>query len=118
MSRTGDFKVKGIDLNVRRADNVIGTSVLVMFTMSCLAISVLAMVIRAITNSRKVDLFSLSLCISLIFGLPALRNIQPGVPPVGTLGDYVSFTWADLIVAASAVITVWTWLARSKPQSE
>jgi hypothetical protein len=26
--------------------------------------------------------------------------------------DYVTFIWAELIVAASAVIIVWTWLLR------
>lgn len=118
MPRSGDSKVTGIDLNVRRADNVIAVSGLVMFMMACLAISVLAMVMRATTTGRKFDLFPLSLCISLIFGLPALRNIEPGVPPVGALVDYISFMWAELIVAASAVITVWTWLSRSEPEAK
>jgi hypothetical protein len=50
----------------------------------------------------------LSLAISLIFGLPALRNIQPYVPPVGALGDYLSFIWAELFVATAAIITIWS----------
>jgi hypothetical protein len=71
------------------------------------------MVINRITSPDKSDLLPLSLSISLIFGLPALRNIQPGVPPVGVLGDYFSFIWAELFVAASAIIMMWTWLLRS-----
>jgi len=39
-----------------------------------------------------------SLSISLIFGLPALRNTQPGVPPLGVISDYVSFIRAESIV--------------------
>jgi hypothetical protein len=58
------------------------------------------------------DLLPLSLSITLIFGLPALRNAQPDVPPLGALGNYFSFIWAELIVAASAVITIWIWLVR------
>lgn len=63
---------------------------------------------------EKFDLVPLSLSISLIFGLPALRNIQPGVPAVGTLGDYFSFVWAELFVAVSAIIVICAWLFRSE----
>ena len=98
---------------MRRADNVIVVSILVMVLMSGLAMSLLGMVFKAATTGPKVDLVPLSISISLIFGLTALRNIQPGVPPVGAFGDYVSFIWAELIVGVSAIIIVWMWLLRS-----
>jgi hypothetical protein len=89
-----------------------------MLMMTCLSLSVLAMVVRATTSEKRAnDLVPLSMSLSLIFGLPALRNVQPGVPPVGAFGDYVSFIWAELIVAVSAVITVWTWLIREHAES-
>jgi Domain of unknown function (DUF4436) len=111
--RRENAQVTGISLNLRRANSLIAVSLLIMTMMSGLAISVLAMVLQATTSGGKYDLLPLSLSISLIFGLPALRNTQPGVPPVGALSDYVSFIWAELIVAVSAVVTVWTWLLRS-----
>lgn len=49
--------------------------------------SLLAMAIRART-AEKMDLLPLSVSITLIFGLPALRNIQPGVLPVGAIVDF------------------------------
>jgi hypothetical protein len=54
-----------------------------MVLMIGLAMSLLGMVFKATTTGSKVDLVPLSICISLIFGLPALRNVQPGVPAVG-----------------------------------
>jgi hypothetical protein len=96
---------------------VIAVSLIVVLMMTALSMSLLAMAIRAITTPERADLLPLSVSISLIFGLPALRNIQPGVPPVGALVDYVTFIWAELIVAASAVIIVWTWLLRTRPKS-
>jgi hypothetical protein len=93
---------------------VITASLFVMLMMTVLSMSLLAMVIRATMVGEKTDLLPLSVSISLIFGLPALRNIQPGVPPVGAIVDYVAFICAELIVAASAVIIVWTWLLRSR----
>jgi hypothetical protein len=113
VSRESSLKVTSIGLKIRRADNVISVSILLMILMSCLAVSLLAMVFKATTSGPRVDLVPLSISISLIFGLPALRNVQPGVPPVGAFGDYVSFIWAEIIVGLSAVIIIWTWLLRS-----
>jgi hypothetical protein len=110
VTRNESNELTGIRLKVRRADNVIAVSILINAMITCLAISVLGMVLRVTASSRESDLLPLSMAISLIFGLPALRNVQPGVPPVGAFSDYVAFIWAELIVAACAVIIVWHWL--------
>jgi hypothetical protein len=112
VSRESSLKVTGIELQIRRADNVITVSILLMILMIVLALSLLGMVLKA-THGSNVDLVPLSICISLIFGLPALRNVQPGVPAVGAFGDYLSFIWAEIIVGTSAIILIWTWLLRS-----
>jgi hypothetical protein len=114
VSRESSLKVTGIQLQIRRADNVITVSILLMVLMISLAMSLLGMVFKAMTSGSKVDLVPLSISISLIFGLPALRNVQPGVPPVGAFGDYLSFIWAEIIVGLSAIILIWTWLLRSR----
>jgi hypothetical protein len=113
VSRENSLEVTGIDLQIRRADNVIAVSILLMMLMIGLAMSLLGMVFKAMTFGSKVDLVPLSIAISLIFGLPALRNVQPGVPPVGAFGDFLSFIWAEIIVGTSAIILIWTWLLRS-----
>jgi Domain of unknown function (DUF4436) len=117
VSRGSSQEPTGIVLHLTRAISVISVSVIVMLMMTALSMSLLAMAVRVITTAERTDLLPLSVSISLIFGLPALRNIQPGVPPVGALVDYVTFIWAELIVAASAVIIVWTWLLRTRPKS-
>jgi Domain of unknown function (DUF4436) len=117
VSRGNTQEPTAIDLDLTRANSVIAVSLIVNLMMTALSISLLAMVLRATTQGAKTDLLPLSVSISLIFGLPALRNIQPAVPPVGAFVDYVTFIWAELIVAASAIIIVWTWLLRSRPES-
>jgi hypothetical protein len=76
------------------------------------------MVLQATTAKGEYDLVPLSMSLSLIFGLPALRNVQPGAPPVGAFSDYVTFIWAELIVAVSAVVTVWQWVLRAHNKFE
>ena len=112
VSRESSLKITGIELKIRRANNVIGVSIFLMMLMSGLAISLLGLVLKSTTGPR-VDLVPLSLSVSLIFGLPAIRNVQPGVPSVGALGDYFSFIWAEMIVGISAILTIAMWLLRS-----
>jgi hypothetical protein len=101
----------GFDLVVRRARNVIVVSAIIMVLMMSLAMSVLTMAIGSALG-EKLELVPLSLSVSLLFGLPALRNAQPGVPALGAFGDYVSFLWAEQLVAVAAVSLIWTWLLR------
>lgn len=105
-----DQGMEGFNVVVRRADNVIVVSVLVMVLMMSLAVSILVMSFRALVSEERMELLPLSLCVSLLFGLPALRNAQPAVPALGVLGDYLSFIWAEMVVAVSAVMVIWTWL--------
>jgi Domain of unknown function (DUF4436) len=114
ISRKSDSDPTELVLNLKRPNRAMRISIVVMILMMSLAISVLAMALRAITSRNESDLLPLSFALTLIFGLPALRMIQPGIPPVGVLGDNLSFTWAELIVAASAVIIMWTWLIRTR----
>ncbi len=107
-----DKGIEGFNIAVRRADNVIVFSVLLMTLMLSLALSVLLMCLSALASNDKLELLPLSFCVTLLFGLPALRNAQPAVPPLGVLGDYVSFLWAEMIVAVSAVVMIWNWMIR------
>jgi hypothetical protein len=105
---------EGFNLTVRRADNVVMVSTVIMVLMMGIALSVFLMSSKALASDEKIELLPLSLCVTLLFGLPALRNTQPAVPPLGVFGDYLSFIWAEMIVAVSAVIFIWTWLLRKR----
>jgi hypothetical protein len=97
---------------LHRANYVILVSMLAMMGMLGLAVSIMGMVVKMTVTPREINLIPLSLCVALIFGLPALRNIQPGIPPVGVLSDYISFIWAELIVSVSAIVLAWVWIGR------
>ena len=109
--------IEGFNLALRRADQVIAVSVLTMALMLGLALSILLMSLRALMSEKRMELLPLSLCVSLLFGLPALRNAQPAVPPLGVLSDYISFIWAEMLVAVSAIMVIWTWLIRQHRQA-
>ncbi len=109
--------VEGFNLVVRRADGVVTVSILIMVLMLSLAMSVLLMSVEALATGKGNELIPLSLCVSLLFGLPALRNGQPAVPSLGVFGDYLSFLWAEQMVAVSAIILIWSWTIRQRRAS-
>lgn len=50
---------------------------------------------------------------ALLFVLPAIRNSLPGQPPIGTIGDFAIFFWAEIFVVLSLITLVFTWYRRS-----
>ena len=108
------YKLMQTCVAIRRANNVITLSITVMVIMFVLAVSIVRMVLTVTGSPGAMNLLPLSLSVTLIFGLPALRNIQPGVPPVGGFSDYLSFIWAEMMVSISAIALAWTWILRSK----
>jgi hypothetical protein len=111
IDRREDSQLTAINLKLRRADNLIMVSILISATMTSLAVTLLFIVLRLIGASKEqFSIMPLSMCFALIFGLPALRNAQPGVPPIGAFCDYISFIWAELIVAVSGLLLAWKWL--------
>jgi hypothetical protein len=114
MTHDDTTKLMHAAITIRRANNVVIVSLVVMTVMVGLAVSIMGMVLRLTGASGEINLVPLSLCVALIFGLPALRNMQPGVPAVGVLSDYMSFIWAEFMVATSAIALAWTWIIRSR----
>jgi hypothetical protein len=108
------YKLMHTTIEMRRANNVITVSLMVMTVMFVLAISIMGMVLNVTASPGEVNLVPLSLCVALIFGLPALRNVQPNVPGMGVLSDYISFIWAEFLVSISAIALAWIWIIRSK----
>jgi hypothetical protein len=116
VNRDVGSQLTAIRLDLRRANNLIMVSILISATMISLAVSLLFIVLRLIGLTREQEsIVPLSLSFALIFGLPALRNAQPGAPPIGALCDYISFIWAELIVAVAGLLFAWRWLGVTKP---
>ena len=100
----------GIEVDLKRSPHVVFISVTTMIMMAGLSGGLVIMVLNVVSGRRNMTSFQIPMATSLIFGLPALRNIQPGVPPPGTFGDSIVFTWAEMVAAASAVTLIVNWL--------
>jgi len=101
-----------VDLSIERAGTAVFFSMFIMIAMWLLVAAVVFMVFRVFSGHRKIEISMFSFLGALLFAFPALRNSQPGTPPIGTLGDFLAFFWAEVIIALSLLSVVLRWIIR------
>ena len=101
-----------VDISLCRAPTAIFFSVFIMAAMWSLTLGVVFLVFRVLAGHRKIEISMFSFLGALLFAFPALRNSQPGTPPIGTLSDFLAFFWAEVLIALSLLAVVLTWLIR------
>jgi len=101
-----------IDMKISRSSTVVFFSTFVMVLMLCLTTAATIMMLRFWLGNRKIELGAMSLYGAMLFAFPAMRNSQPGVPPLGTYSDYVSFFWAEALIAILLVTIISLWALR------
>jgi hypothetical protein len=102
----------GIDMTISRASTTKFFSLFVMTMMWGLTLGVMFLTLSVVLRGRKVELAMFSFTAALLFAFAAVRNSQPGTPPIGTYSDFISFFWAEVIIALCLIILVFTWLLR------
>lgn len=102
----------GIDMDISRSSTVKFFSIFIIILMWGAAIAVLFLVLSILLRGRKIEVGMFSFLSALIFALVAVRNSQPGVPPIGTFSDFISFFWAEVILALCLMTILFTWLVR------
>lgn len=101
-----------IDISLERAATARFFSIFIMIAMWSLTIGVILLVFRVHSGQRKIEISMFSFLGALLFAFPALRNSQPGTPPIGTLSDFLAFFWAEVIIALSLLSVVLRWIIR------
>lgn len=101
-----------VDLTVRRATTARFFSIFIMTAMWLLTAAVLFLVFHVLTDRRKIEVGMFSFLGALLFAFPALRNSQPGTPPIGTYGDFLAFFWAEVLIALCLLTILSVWLIR------
>jgi hypothetical protein len=102
----------GIDMEFERASTVKFFSIFVMAVMWAVTVIVLLMTFSVVMRGRKIEVGMFSFLAALLFAFVALRNAQPGSPPIGSYSDYISFFWAEILIALCLLSIVAVWVYR------
>jgi hypothetical protein len=107
----------GLRVSISRSVITKSFSIFLMIAMWLIGLVVFTMTMAVFWQPRPLEFGMFTLIAGMLFALPAVRGLQPGVPPVGGLSDFLSFFWAESLVAISMPILFFTWLTRYKKPS-
>ena len=107
----------GLRVTVSRSVITKSFSIFLMIAMWLIGLVVFTMTMVVAWQPRPIEFGMFTLIAGMLFALPAVRNLQPSVPPLGGLSDFLSFFWAETLVAVSMPILFLTWLTRYKKPS-
>jgi hypothetical protein len=111
-SKESDDNYVGIDMTISRSSTVLFFSLFIAVLMWGATLGVMLLVLSIILRGRKIEVGMFSFLSALLFAMVAVRNSQPGVPPIGTFSDFISFFWAEVILALCLMTILFTWLLR------
>jgi hypothetical protein len=101
-----------IALTISRSVTAKVVASFVMALLLAMSVSVLMVTLAVVLWGRKLEPPIIALLGALLFGFVAFRNALPGTPPLGALSDYLSFFWAEGLVAACLFTLVGVYLKR------
>ncbi|MEG3986305.1 DUF4436 family protein [Microcoleus sp. S28C3] len=107
-----------IDVSATRSLPVKFFALVIIVIMWVLSTMALLLALKVMQSGKLPEVGMLSWTAVMLFAFPAIRNAQPGVPPVGTASDFLSFFWTEIIVVVALVIIGSCWLKRYHPPSE
>lgn len=107
-----DEDLVGIDMEFERASTVKFFSIFVMVVMWGVTAVVLLMTLSIVMRGRKIEVGMFSFLAALLFAFVTVRNAQPGSPPIGSYSDYLSFFWAEILIALCLLTIVAVWVYR------
>ncbi|KAI8471611.1 MAG: hypothetical protein J3K34DRAFT_520427 [Monoraphidium minutum] len=66
----------------------------------------LVIALDAWASPRHTDVMDMTVTIGLLFALPSVRLMQPGIPPVGCYVDVIGFVWNISMTALAALLVM------------
>ncbi|KAJ3362448.1 hypothetical protein GGF32_006094 [Allomyces javanicus] len=98
--------------DIARSGTTKGFSIFIMILSWCLSLIMGYLALQVARQKREVEPPMLAPPCALLFALPSLRNVQPGVPGIGVTVDVVGFFWNMAIVAISATVIILYFILR------
>lgn len=101
-----------LKIELRRTFAIKAFVVFLSFLMLAVSIGFMLMVRKLMKSEAAPDINELAFGAALLFAFPAIRSIEPSVPPMGVLSDFFGFFWAETIVALSLIAYLHCWMKR------
>jgi hypothetical protein len=99
-------------IDLERTPSIKLFTMFVSILMVLVSIGFMNMVRKFLRSNAPPDIDEMAFGAALLFAFPAIRAIEPSVPPMGVLSDFLGFFWAETIVAISLIVHLYSWMKR------
>ncbi|KAJ1551878.1 hypothetical protein HK405_013589, partial [Cladochytrium tenue] len=69
-------------------------------------------------KAKQIEGPVMGVSVAVLFAVPALRNTQPNIPPIGVLADVYAFFWAELSVIFTGLTQIILYSVRKAMEKE
>jgi hypothetical protein len=108
LERAIDSSVLEIIILMRRTPAQRFFSIFIVLLMWAMSLGIFLMSLGHVWYSRRVEAPTIGVVTSMLFALPAVRNMQPGAPPIGCTIDVIGFFWNMGLVAVAGTRYSWS----------
>jgi len=105
-----DLPIVMLAVDISRSPTTKGFSLFIVILMWMLSLAAVAVTFEVVVRQREASPPLLGMMVGLLFAMPAVRNTQPSVPPIGTLSDVVGLFFNMALVALSAICSMMSWV--------
>jgi hypothetical protein len=100
------------NIQVERSSTILAIVIFAMALMWLITLTVIFMLLAVVLRGRKIEFGMFAFMAGFLFSFVAFRNAMPGVPPIGTLSDYLAFFWGYAFISLSLIGLTVSWLVR------
>ena len=91
-------------------------SVFINILMWLLSIFLMIMTVGIWLRGGKVEPPALTFNAALLFAMPAIRQVQPSIPPIGCIADAVGFFWCMAIISVCMLAMMLNYIIKYEDQ--
>ncbi|KAJ3392818.1 hypothetical protein HDU92_008174 [Lobulomyces angularis] len=91
-------------------------SFFIIITLWVLSFLILSLAVTLWMRDRKVEPPTIAVTTGMLFALPAVRNVQPGIPGIGCTADVIGFFWNMIMVATGAALLLTNYILKYKAE--
>ncbi|KAJ3159026.1 hypothetical protein HK101_001154 [Irineochytrium annulatum] len=116
-SDAGDGTLLQLQARVQRSFTTKAFACFVMLVMWCLSILTFALSVTPWVRRYRIEAPAVAIPNTLLFALPAIRNVSPGVPAIGATADVIAFFWCEMLTSVSSLTIVanYIWFTLHPP---
>lgn len=101
-----------ININIERSQTILTLVIFAMALLWLITLTVVFVLLAVVLRGRKIEFAMFGFMAGFLFSFVAFRNAMPGVPPIGTLSDYLAFFWGYAIISLALIGLTVVWLVR------